>query len=431
MRKVKFTLFVSLFFLCCCGMGFSFENFFYKNLSFGNKTYATFRLNRTNKENNLSNYIFEFEFEGQIFRFNTANMLNDLNLTEYQKNIFKTKFDRLGFAKDLLFMGFSRSEAISYAFPEMEIIIQKLSSKLNTEPEPSTVYVEKNKCKLKFISAKNGRFLNLYSFYDQILKHTNTRIIKVKLELTKISSNLTQENEYLERGSFSTSFSTSSEARKNNIKTALAAFDGLVLEIGECFSFNQTTGRRIKENGYSAAKIISGGTFIEGFGGGVCQVSTTIYNACLLAGLEIVEVHNHSLPVGYVEPSFDAMVNTGSSDLIVKNNTTSKIIITTSNENNMAKVKIFGANNPYKIIRVSEKLKIIPAEQDFEDTNLSKYGDISLEVGECKRLSYPKDGYTSKGYLQYYDKNGVLQYSKHIRTDTYSPVKGIILKRER
>ena len=56
------------------------------------------------------------------------------------------------------------------------------------------------------------------------------------------------------------------------------------------------------------SKIISNGTFVDGFGGGVCQVSTTLYNAALLSGLEIMEVHNHSLPVSYIEPSFDAIL---------------------------------------------------------------------------------------------------------------------------
>ena len=114
----------------------------------------------------------------------------------------------------------------------------------------------------------------------------------------------------------------------------------------------------------------------------MCQVSTTLYNACLLSDLEIIEATSHSLPVSYVEPSFDAMVSFGSSDLKVRNNSGGKIIITTSSENDICKIKIFGLKNKYKITRQSEKVSIIPAEKEIIDTDYKKYGDYELEVGQ-------------------------------------------------
>jgi vancomycin resistance protein YoaR len=171
--------------------------------------------------------------------------------------------------------------------------------------------------------------------------------------------------------------------------------------------------------------------FVEGYGGGVCQVSTTLYNACLLAGLEVLEVHNHSLPVSYVESSFDAMVNIGSSDLKIKNNSGGKIIITTSFENDVCKVKIFGKPNKYKIKRISEKIKEIEAPPDMIETDVFKYPDHKLEVGEERRISYSKKGLVSKGVLEYYDNSGRFVKSEIIRKDTYAPTKGIILKREK
>ena len=158
-----------------------------------------------------------------------------------------------------------------------------------------------------------------------------------------------------------------------------------------------------------SAKIISQGTFVEGFGGGVCQVSTTLYNACLLAGLEILEVHNHSLPVSYIEPSFDAMVNSGSSDLVIRNNTAGKILITTSYENDIC--------------------KIIPAEEDFVDTDYKKYGEFPIEIGEEKRISFAKDGFVSNGYLNFYNDRGELVKTEKIRENRYNATKGIIAKR--
>ncbi|MDE6302573.1 MAG: VanW family protein, partial [Clostridia bacterium] len=108
---------------------------------------------------------------------------------------------------------------------------------------------------------------------------------------------------------FSTYYGESSPSRKHNIELASRKVDGTVLYPEDEFSFNETVGMRTKANGFEAALIIQDGTFVEGVGGGVCQVSSTIYNCALLAGLDISHVRPHSLPVSYVAPSFDAMVS--------------------------------------------------------------------------------------------------------------------------
>ena len=399
---------------------------FCSNFSYVNKSYA-----RKNDDIQLSNYIFECNHKNQTFTFFTNHFLKEIRLSQYQKNILSKNQNRLSLAQKLKAVGFSKKESLDYAFPELNHIVSRLSKKLNIDTVKDSVFVEKNKCKLSFKDGSSGSFFNVEDFYNQVFQQNDTRIIKINILVLKTKHNKSIKNEFVERGCFSTSFKTSAETRKNNIKTALSIFDGLILDIGETLSFNQITGSRTKENGYSSAKIISGGVFTNGFGGGVCQVSTTLYNACLLAGLEIKEVHNHSLPVGYVEPSFDAMVNIGSSDLVIKNNTDGKIIITTSFENDICKVKIFGKPNKYKIKRVSEKTEIITAPPDIVETDISQHPDHVLEVGEEKRISYAKDGYKSKGSLEYFDQDGKFVKKVVIRKDSYAPVKGIILKREK
>ena len=266
-------------------------------------------------------------------------------------------------------------------------------------------------------------------FFDDLYENLLNKT-KFFIEI-KTQQNIPIEFKPMVRGEFETSFETSSNERKNNIKKSLEVFEGIVLNEGEVLSFNSATGPRTLEKGYSKAKIISNGTFTEGFGGGVCQVSTTIYNACLLAGLEIIEVHQHSLPVSYIDPSFDAMVNIGSSDLIVRNNTNNKIIFTTSSMNNKCKVRIFGEKNLYKIKRKSEKIKIIPKGEEIVETDYLKYGFNDLKIGEQKVLSFAKNGYISRGYLEYFDEKNNLLFSKKIRENQYAPTKGIIIKREK
>ena len=413
MKKANKALIILLFFLLCFSIPFSFDI----------KPYAKARQNIT-----ISSYNFEFIYGNKKFYFSTDEFLEYLKISNHQKILFQKNKCRLNLARGLVDMGFLKEEAINYAFPEIKEIIEILKQELEIKEVKESVMVEKNKCRLNFNSGIAGRYLNLEKIYCDIL-NSDGFDIKIDLQLREFKTKQNIKNDFVEKGCFSTSFYSSGNARKNNIKIALSKFDGLVLDVGEVLSFNQTTGPRTEENGYQSAKIISGGVFVDGFGGGVCQVSTTLYNACLLSGLEILEVHSHSLPVSYVEPSFDAMVNIGSSDLKIKNNTGGKILITTSYENDICKVKIFGQRNDFKITRTSEKIKILKAEEDKVENDYKKY-NVFLNVGEEKRLSYSKDGYVSKGYLNFYDRYGNLLKTENIRKDSYAPTKGIILKRE-
>lgn len=372
-------------------------------------------------------YSYSISFDGKAYNFKDTDF--KINLTKKQKE----NYQNLSAIKKLKILNFSDEEILAYLFPETVHIFSKLSKIFNVDEIPGSVVVQENKCKLDFIDGKTGRIVNKQKFFSDCLNQIEDKKknININLEITDYKTNKNIRELFSEKSCFSTSFSTSSEERKMNIKLALKALDGLVIEEGEIFSFNQITGKRNLESGYKEAKIISGGTFVLGAGGGVCQVSTTLFNACILSGLEIVESSTHSLPVSYVEPSFDAMVSFGSSDLKVRNNSGGKIIITTSSDNDVCKIKIFGLKNKYKITRQSEKLSIILAEKDIVDTDYKKYGDYNLEVGEEKRISYAKDGFISRGYLNYYDEKGNLVKRKKIRENKYNPTRGVIIKREK
>ncbi|MGE5594200.1 MAG: VanW family protein [Betaproteobacteria bacterium] len=119
--------------------------------------------------------------------------------------------------------------------------------------------------------------------------------------------------------SFSTTLKDPERNRNHNVALAAAAIDGVVVQPGEEFSFDRVVGPRLAEAGYKQARVISGGKSVPGIGGGVCQVSTTLYNVALLAGLDILERHPHSRPVDYVPPGLDATVAEGQFDLRFRN----------------------------------------------------------------------------------------------------------------
>lgn len=121
-------------------------------------------------------------------------------------------------------------------------------------------------------------------------------------------------------GTYSTKLLDKKKPRLRNIDVAIKAINKVTLQPGETFSFNNTVGPRTAERGYEKALIIIKKEKALGYGGGICQVSTTMYNAAIGAGLEIVERHEHDNEVGYVKLGDDATVNYGSLDLKIKNN---------------------------------------------------------------------------------------------------------------
>ncbi len=135
---------------------------------------------------------------------------------------------------------------------------------------------------------------------------------------------------------------TQDENRNNNLRQACKSMDGLILQPGEVFSYNDTLGPRTKENGYLRAGAYSGWELVQAYGGGICQGSTTIYGAALYADLEIVHRRNHGYMVGYVEPGLDATVNWGGPDFQFRNSSHFPIKIAAEVSDGMVKVTILG-----------------------------------------------------------------------------------------
>ena len=212
--------------------------------------------------------------------------------------------------------------------------------------------------------------------------------------------------------SYTTYFDGGNEARSDNIRLAASIIDGTVLQNGEVFSFNKVVGQRTKERGFKSAAIIENGEFVEGVGGGVCQVSTTLYNAALLSGCIATEYHPHSLAVSYVPPSRDAMVSGTFFDLKFKNTTGSTVYIKAVTGGNFVSFKVFGRDFGIKYDLTSVVTGAIEAPEEFTD-------DIALVRGG-------KDGIISEGYLTI-TRNGVPR-RVFLRRDKYSPQRKITLK---
>lgn len=124
-----------------------------------------------------------------------------------------------------------------------------------------------------------------------------------------------------EIASVSTPLLDKHEGRLTNIRLAAGQINGAVIPPGASFSFNQTVGERTAAKGYQKAIVFKDKEELMGLGGGICQLSSTLYLAALQGGLEVTERHAHQLPVHYVEQDQDAAIEFGSLDLVFVNNT--------------------------------------------------------------------------------------------------------------
>ena len=215
---------------------------------------------------------------------------------------------------------------------------------------------------------------------------------------------------------YTTYFSQKEGGRCENIAIAASLIDGVILQPYGEFSFNQTVGKRTQDAGFQQAKIIVNGEYVNGVGGGVCQVSTTLYNAALKTGLTVTEFHPHSLRVGYVQPSRDAMVSSVS-DLKIFNPLPFPVYLSARVADGSVKITFFGKNQGLRYELCSEILEEIPPPP-----SIVKEG----EKEEILRL--PMNGVSSQLYVECYREEKLL-YRKCLRKDEYRPTQGIIVKK--
>lgn len=180
--------------------------------------------------------------------------------------------------------------------------------------------------------------------------------------------------------SYTTSFSTAKTTRCSNIRLASSIINGTVLMPGDRFSFNETVGRRTVKAGFKIAGVYKNGKHDFDVGGGICQVSTTLYNAALLSNLAIKERHNHSMPVPYVPLGRDATVDYGSRDLVLENNTETPIAITSLYKPGKLTFTILGKKTP------GQKVEILAGGRRTWSAGIQYVTDPSLSPGKSKTV---------------------------------------------
>lgn len=233
---------------------------------------------------------------------------------------------------------------VTYSETKLSEELSKISNEINIDAQDATLKVEPNG-EIRRTKSKIGKQVDLSRLKEEIYTMLNNKKIKdVNLEVIDLKPRIsTEEVESIDTilAQFSTSFNDST-SRGSNIHVAGESTSDILLMPGEMFSYNRATGARTWNNGYKSAPIIVGGRVVNGEGGGVCQVSTTIYNAALLSGLKIDEVHNHTIPSRYAPRGRDASVSYGYTDLKFTNPFNNPIYIKNIVGNGAITTKIYG-----------------------------------------------------------------------------------------
>ena len=285
-----------------------------------------------------------------------------------------------------------------------------------------------------------GRSLDTEPIKEQIYKMVSTlESGSIEIQPTAIQPQVTVADlqKYVTlRASASTTISyKSEEGRTNNIRRAFQLISGTILQPGQTFSFNKIVGERSTDNGFYEADEYAYNKIVRGVGGGVCQASSTVYQAAVAAGMEITKREQHSLPVNYTDLGLDATVLWSSNrkiDFAFKNTSESPVYIAASvqtDPNNrrqwIAKVSIYGmdmGNVSYKLEAATTEVLQPPEEEKIVKDKKQEYVTY---VDEEKLVQKAEEGYVVDSWrVKYVD--GAEVERTHMYTDRYEPKQRII-----
>lgn len=302
-----------------------------------------------------------------------------------------------------------------------EINLEKIYTEIRKDPQDA--YYTKEPFEVH--PHVDGVDLNISMEEAKALLNTEEQQITIPLKITKpkVTTNQIGTEAFPNLlASYSTTFSTKAANRTTNIRLASNKIDGVVLMPGEQFSYNKVVGKRTAQAGFKSAPAYSGGKVVNDIGGGICQVSSTLYNTALRANLEITKRSNHRFATGYVPLSTDATVSWGGPEFIFKNSRKYPIKIVSKVNGGKITVDIYGCKEEieYEVVIKSETLQTIPMKTEYR-TN------TSLPQGTTKIVQKGHGGYKSRAY-RILKLNGKVVSKQLLSTDTYAQLPTIIEK---
>lgn len=299
------------------------------------------------------------------------------------------------------------------------IDIEKIYTEIYKEAKDA--YIEENPFKLHVEEDGLDFAITMEEAKKIISEDKETYKIPLKINKAKIKTKDLGEKLFKETLSkYTTIYDAGNTSRSTNIAIAARTINGTIILPGEAFSYNKVLGNTTKEKGYRLGGAYVNGKVVPAYGGGICQVATTLYNAVLYANLDIVERYNHSYSVSYVPASRDATVSYGGKDFKFKNSRTYPIKLVASAKNGVISISFKGIKEEkeYDIEITSTTLSTSPYKTTYQD-------NPDLAEGKEKVIQVGHNGMKSKAYkvVKY---NGKTISKTLLSADTYQPMNKIV-----
>ncbi len=310
---------------------------------------------------------------------------------------------------------------VNYNEEKLKNEIIEIAKDVDQDVQDARISINGSRVNVK--ESKSGLKVNIEDTLNNIATKLEKGNGKEELVVSKVEPNIkTEQLQEVDTllGSYTTKFNSGVAGRSTNIRLAANRTNDILLMPGETFSYNKATGKRTVDNGYKDAPVIVQGVMQEGIGGGVCQVSTTLYNATLYAGLEYVELRNHSIPPSYVSKGRDATVADSGIDFVFKNNLNHPIYIKNYVSGNTVTCQIYGSSKDKQNIQIETNT------DNVSKAPIKKVDDPTILKGEEKVMEKGRDGYIVSTYRIYKDKQGNIIKKEKVAKSYYPKKQGVI-----
>lgn len=301
---------------------------------------------------------------------------------------------------------YGETALLDYVFGDLGSKVQAVYEDLdNVSVEDCVTFIPKSREKFVYDLNRSKEWVVRGEVLDKMLDGIDSGHVEIDLNFFEGKKRYTLE---VLRGcteeiaTFSTEYAYSSEGRKVNVATATAYINGTVIKGGGRFSFNSTVGARTKERGFREAKVIVDGSYVDGVGGGVCQVASTLYNTAIRANMQVDECTRHTLAPSYVPLSFDAMVSEWA-DLSLTNTSDCPLFVEAKCDGVTLSVTMYGKKSG-KTLKFESIVKEVVRHELYDGTNGHAY----------------RNGYRSEGYKLVYEGEKLVERLR-IRKDYYKP----------
>ena len=316
---------------------------------------------------------------------------------------------------------------VSYDAQKLRALCESIVSQINRDPVNAVIasfdFATKSFTVTRDVPGRKVTVQELMTPLSEALNRKDYQAV-IQLASTPILPKVTStdlQNGFSTLASFTTK-TTSDKDRNNNIALAAHALSGITLMPGETLSFNEATGQRTIEKGYRGAPAIAGGVLIDDVGGGVCQVSSTLFNAAAMAGMTIVDRSPHAWPSSYVDKGLDATVNWPNLDFKFRNDKDTPVFLIASYDNRKVTVEVYGMRTgPGESIQLETQVTDtrVPPNEPLMQPN------PSLPPGTRQELKKPRTGYVVDTFRVYL-RDGVAYRREKLFTSRYPMVQQVI-----